>query len=319
MPWTSQIDSQICYGLIMNDEETTNSKKFGLVVPLFKSWTHIEALSLYVNTLVTELDNEVSLTLVVDGCDRSEIELRQHLGLFLCPLRVVVLSRNFGVGPALRAAMSQQNEPFTIAFGSDLQEPVNLMYLFARELQSGSLDFVFGQRENRDDPFLDRNFSRIFWWLNKKFVFPDCPPGGFDVFGCNQVARNALVDLVEHRTNITSQMLWLGFRRKFIPFHRQSRFDGKSTWSFRKKLGLFIDSFTSFTSAPLKAGIVLIFAAVLGFLLCDRYSIGDNSVFVVNISSLVLGLGLTWPYLVRDVDRFNGRPTYVIRSVEEFD
>jgi dolichol-phosphate mannosyltransferase len=214
--------------------------------------------------------------------------------------------------------MSQQDEPFTIAFGSDLQEPVDLMSLFARELQGGSLDFVFGQRENRDDPFLDRNFSRIFWWLNKKFVFPDCPPGGFDVFGCNQVARNALVGLVEHRTNITSQMLWLGFRRKFIPFHRLSRFDGKSTWSFRKKLGLFVDSFTSFTSAPLKAGIFLVLSGVLGLLLCNRYSVTGDLVFAANLGSLVLGLGLTWPYLIREVDHFNGRPTYVIRSVDKY-
>jgi hypothetical protein len=298
------------------DREVTKMGSIGLVVPLFKSWTHIEAVANYVNLLKDEIGGFVTITFVVDGCSESEFAIRENIYLFSCPVQLVVLSRNFGVGPALRAAMSVQSEDFTIAFGSDLQEPRDLFVKFANDLRTNQFDFVFGQRVNRDDPLLSRYFSGMFWSLNRRFVFPDCPPGGFDVYGCNEVARLTLVQLEEHRTNITSQMLWIGLRRKFVAFDRASRTDGKSTWSFRKKLGLFVDSFVAFTSKPLKLGTAMSFLLpffVVGATLDTKWSLG---LWLISSVLWTLSCFLILPYIVRHLDGNRHRPTFVIRSVE---
>ena len=293
-------------------------KSIGLIVPLYKSWTHISAISKYVNYLSSEIGGRVTVTFVVDGCVRSEKELRENIEKFRCPVRLVVLSRNFGVGPALRAAMSRQSEEFSVAFGSDLQEPAELFIEFAEQLLTGDYDFVFGQRINRDDPFLTRLFSNLYWYLNRKLIFKDCPPGGFDVYGCNTVAREALVNLSENRTNITSQMLWLGFRRKFIPFDRVSRFDGKSTWTFRKKVGLFIDSLVGFSTTFFKVGLIQIVTSPLIMFFATQFQRYETTLAYIAMAHWLCGSLLIAPYIVRFFAESRTRPTYIIRSEETY-
>lgn len=287
----------------------------GLLVPMFHSWNHVELLFDFVNKLDQEIRGGVNLTIVIDGCDLSEAKVREAIDKIDTSVRLVVLSRNFGVGPALRAGMSEQQECFTIAFGSDLQEPRALFVNFAEELLEGSIDFVLGQRSSRDDPYLSVIFAKIYWTINRLFIFKDSPRGGFDVYGCNRTARKALVNLEEQNTNITSQILWLGFRRKFVSFTRTSRTEGKSTWSFRKKLGLFFDSIYSFSHHFFTRVTLFISLSTMAFL-----CISEQMNFSSNFKIIVLG-GLASSYLlvlsgfvIRIYEQSQNRPTFIIRE-----
>jgi polyisoprenyl-phosphate glycosyltransferase len=287
----------------------------GLLVPMFRSWNHVELLFDFVNKLDQEIRGGVNLTIVIDGCDLSEAKVREAIDKIDTSVRLVVLSRNFGVGPALRAGMSEQQECFTIAFGSDLQEPGALFVNFAEELLEGSIDFVLGQRSSRDDPYLSVIFAKIYWTINRLFIFKDSPRGGFDVYGCNRTARKALVNLEEQNTNITSQILWLGFRRKFVSFTRTSRTEGKSTWSFRKKLGLFFDSIYSFSHHFFTRVTLFISLSTITFL-----CISEQMNFSNNFKIIVLG-GLASSYLlvlsgfvIRIYEQSQNRPTFIIRE-----
>lgn len=287
----------------------------GLLVPMFHSWNHVVPLFEYVNLLDQEITGGVSLTIVIDGCDQSEEIVRKMISLVIPAVNLVVLSRNFGVGPALRAGMKEQQDCFTIAFGSDLQEPRELFVNFAEELAGGSTDFVLGQRISRDDPFLSVVFAKIYWTINRLFIFKESPKGGFDVYGCNRTARLALVNLEEHNTNITSQVLWLGFRRKFISFARTNRSEGISTWSFRKKLGLFFDSIYSFYP-PLLNRITLLASACSIFFLClsEQINVSNSVTIVVLGSQVTLYLLVLSGFISRIYEHSKNRPTFVIRE-----
>ena len=295
--------------------KTDSGPHVGLLVPMFRSWDHVDLLFDFVNNLNQEIIGGVNLTIVIDGCDQSEQSVREAIHKSETLVRLVVLSRNFGVGPALRAGMREQQDCFTIAFGSDLQEPRDLFVNFADELMAGSIDFVLGQRSSRDDPFISVLFAKIYWTINRLFIFKDSPKGGFDVFGCNFTARSALVELEEHNTNITSQILWLGFRRKFVSFTRSSRTEGKSTWSFRKKLGLFFDSIYSFSPRLLTR--VTIFGSVssIAFLCAvEQMRISDTFKIVV-LGTLVSTYLLVFSgFVIRIYEQTKNRPTFVIRE-----
>jgi len=287
----------------------------GLLVPMFRSWDHVDLLFTFVNKLNQEVAGGVSLTIVIDGCDQSEKKVREAIHKVDTMVRLVVLSRNFGVGPALRAGMREQRECFTIAFGSDLQEPRDLFVNFAEELVEGSIDFVLGQRTSRDDPFFSIIFAKIYWTINRLFIFKDSPKGGFDVYGCNSTARSALVSLEEHNTNITSQVLWLGFRRKFILFTRISRAEGKSTWSFRKKLGLFFDSIYSFSPRLLNRVTLLGSLSSIAFL-CFAQRLNISVTFRIVVLGGLGGcyLSVLSGFVTRIYEQTKNRPTFVIRE-----
>ena len=287
----------------------------GLLVPMFRSWDHVDLLFDFVKSLNQEIIGGVNLTIVIDGCDQSEQSVREAIHKSETLVRLVVLSRNFGVGPALRAGMREQQDCFTIAFGSDLQEPRDLFVNFADELMAGSIDFVLGQRSSRDDPFISVLFAKIYWTINRLFIFKDSPKGGFDVFGCNFRARSALVELEEHNTNITSQILWLGFRRKFISFTRSSRTEGKSTWSFRKKLGLFFDSIYSFSPRLLTRVTIFGSLSSIAFLCAvEQIRISDTFKIVV-LGTLASSYLLVFSgFVIRIYEQTKNRPTFVIRE-----
>lgn len=297
-------------------KEMSAQAHVGVVVPLYKSVEHIDQLINFVNELDTTIDGGITLTVVVDGCHKSEEEFDSHYKNLVPKVRIVSLSKNFGVGPALFAAMSNQNECFTIAFGSDLQEPSSLFVEFAKELFSGESQIVLGSRISREDPWKDVLFAKIYWFLCRKLMFKDVPKGGFDVFGMNQVARKSLTAMSEHKTNITAQILWMGFRLKYFPFTRIARVEGKSTWSFRKKLGLFLDSFFSFWPSILfKVSFALLMVATV--FLVSNHDSGETTKTYFLWPIIALLVLVQNSVLDRVFENSKNRPLYIIARLEE--
>ena len=97
---------------------------------------------------------------------------------------------------------------------ADLQEPIEVVEAFFSLLASGDCDVAIGQREGRGDPALDSMTSRAYWRLYRRFVNPDFPPGGVDVFGCTRAVATALSQFSERHTSLVGLLFWLGYRRR---------------------------------------------------------------------------------------------------------
>ena len=78
------------------------------------------------------------------------------------------------------------------------------------------------------------------------------PKGGIDVFGCTKQVRDHLVQMKEVNTNLIALLLWLGFRRVFVPYERRARLEGRSAWTFKRKVRYALDSVFSFTDLPIR-------------------------------------------------------------------
>ena len=131
------------------------------------------------------------------------------------------------------------------------------MLEFYRLLKNGEADVVFGHRTGRADGWFSQAASGGFWWLYRRFVVKDMPPSGVDVFGCTRQVRDRLLEFKEMNTNLIALLLWLGFRRAFVPYERRPRREGRSAWTVAKKFRYAIDSVLSFTDLPIKALLVL--------------------------------------------------------------
>jgi polyisoprenyl-phosphate glycosyltransferase len=132
---------------------------------------------------------------------------------------------------------------------ADLQNPLKTIIEFFSVLASEQVDIVVGARESRGDPGLSQVF---FWSVYRKFIIPDLPPGGVDIFGCNAMVRDALCRLPEISSSLIGLLFWIGFRRKFILYQRRPRPFGKSAWGFARKLRYMLDSM--YRSNNMRAG-----------------------------------------------------------------
>ena len=307
-----------------------NARHLAVVVPLYKSELHLPRLFDFIESINDQFPGGVITTFVIDGSPENECQqIEQMMPSFKFPSQIIRLSRNFGVGPALHAALEKSSGCATVVFGSDLQEPVDLFLTFGRKIIIEGHDVILGHRIARDDPFMVKVFANFYWWVNRRFLDNDTPNGGFDVFGISKKAREALVILPELNTNITSQLQWIGFDRQYVPFHRLARQVGKSSWTMKRKVKLFADSIYGFSGTP----ITLVF--VLGLLLTVAFGVISTLTVIGTVmgwietpgyATLVLlsaighsltitVCGVVGGYVYRTFENSKGRPRYIISEV----
>ena len=307
--------------------------RYSLVVPVYRNAESIPDLLAAIDLLSREFDQRLEAIFVVDGSpDASYALLRDALPGVAFPSRLVSLSRNFGSFAAIREGLRHARGEYVAVMAADLQEPPELVARFFAALREGDVDVVFGIREARDDPWRTRMASGLFWGLYRRFVQPEVPPGGVDVFAVNRVFLERLVAFEEANGSLLGLLFWMGGRRRFLPYVRQRRQHGKSAWTFRKKWNYLLDSVFAFTDAPIRllllAGIVgLVISAVLGLTvlvarLADLVAVpgyAGTMLAVLFFGGLnALGLGLVGNYAWRAYENTKRRPLSIPMLVEEF-
>jgi polyisoprenyl-phosphate glycosyltransferase len=302
---------------------------FEAVIPMYKSRSEIISLLNYLEELDETLPCTLNVAFVLDGdIDESEDELRKNLLKRNLQWRIITLSRNFGVGPALLAGFETSEACIVAAFGADQQEPKELFYEFVKILSDPNTHIALGVRRTRQDDFLTKLFARTYWYLYRKLISPNLPSGGFDVCGFSRESRKALTSLREKNTNITAQIDWIGFKRIYVPFDRQPRLQGKSKWTFKRKVKLFFDSFYGFTDLPIRimqifsavSVLVLLILATTSFIawVFDLVNIpGYLTIIFLQILTaniLILAISITAGYVTRSFDNSKNRPVYIIEN-----
>lgn len=306
---------------------------YSLIVPVYKNEGSLPALVAVVAEIDRELDGRLEVVFVVDGSpDGSYAFLREALQEAGFASQLMLLSRNFGSFAAIREGLRHAQGSYFAVMAADLQEPPSLVVEFFRSLESEPIDLALGTRERRADPVGTRLISRLFWGLYRFFVQPDMPAGGIDVFGCNLTVRDQLLRLEAVRTSLVGQLIWLGFRKKTIPYTRAARQHGTSAWSWKKKMDYLLDSVFAFTDGPIKALLVtgslgLLFSVVTGAVVLvtkisgalDVPGYAATVLLILFFSALNLfSLGIVGSYAFRAFENSKGRPAAIVMTHQRF-
>jgi glycosyltransferase involved in cell wall biosynthesis len=307
---------------------------YSIVIPVYKNEASIPNLLLTLHGINKRLDGPLEVVFVVDGSpDQSFQRLAAELPAATFKAKLVALSRNFGSFSAIRIGLQKATGPYFAVMAADLQEPADLIMAFFDDLAKDEADVVVGTRVARDDPFLSRIGSQLFWFLYRKAVQPELPPGGIDVFGCNAAFHRELLKLEESHSSLVGLVLWLGFRRKAIPYKRQRREHGKSAWTLTKRMRYLADSSFSFSDLPIKVllwlgsiGLVLsiVFSIILLWArLTGRIQVPGYSPIVLTIiffgSINLICLGIVGAYVWRVYENTKKRPGAVVLREMQFE
>jgi glycosyltransferase involved in cell wall biosynthesis len=304
-----------------------------LVIPVYKNAANIAALVEALGDLHDRLGGAFEAVLVVDGSpDDSYLLLKDALPRQRYRSSLIMLSRNFGSFSAIRAGLAAARGERVAVMAADLQEPPELILEFDRLLRTGDVDVVIGQRTGRADPWLTRLFSATFWALYRRWIQRDLPPGGVDIFGCNDKIRRELVRFSEVNSSLVGLLMWVGFRRAFVPYVRRQRAAGRSAWTFSRKVRYLTDSMFAFSDLPIR---VLLLAGMAGVATSCAYAavvVIAKLVFSITppgyAATIVLvaffgglncfGIGVLGGYLWRTFENSKQRPAYIVLSTESF-
>jgi polyisoprenyl-phosphate glycosyltransferase len=308
-----------------------------IVIPVYRNEESIPdllaELSSVADTALHDHGQQIEVVFVVDGSpDNCHTLLEKYLPKVVFSSKLLLHSRNFGSFAAIRTGLIAASGDHFAVLAADLQEPTALVLQFFEKLSNGGYDVVVGCRENRDDPSFSRLSSNIFWRLYKKFIIPEIPEKGVDIFGCNRAFRDHLVSLKEANTSLVGLIFWLGFRRAEVSYTRIARKHGKSAWSIKKKISYLMDSIFSFTDLPIRLlslfgmfgitvsilfGIIIILVKLFGNIVVPGYAATILTIiFFGGINAL--GLGIIGAYAWRTYENTKWRPLAVVMKTQVF-
>lgn len=306
-----------------------------LVVPVYKNEGNIPELIQTINeSVVNETPGATEVVFVVDGSpDRSRELLRTALPQQTWPSQLLTHSRNFGSICAMRTGIAAARGSVIAIMAADLQEPPDLIAKFWEIIERDETDIAFGQRIDRHDSWASKLPAQIFWGLYRRLVFADVPTGGVDVFAINARVKETLLTISEPNSSLIAQLMWVGFRRTFVPYVRQSRRVGRSAWTFGRKLNYMVDSFVAFTDLPIMiqiwlgafglvvsgtVGLIVLIARLGGWITLAGYT-PIMLLLAFGFSVLLMSQGILGLYLWRTFENTKRRPLSVVSEHQTFE
>ncbi len=308
---------------------------YSLIIPVYRNAASLPRLLEVVAGFPAQLDAPFEAVFVVDGSpDDSLAILRQLAPAAPFPAVILALSRNFGSFAAIRAGMEAARGPYLAVMAADLQEPPEMALEIFQRLRRGECDVVVGTRAARADPLPSRVASAIFWTIYRRFVQPEMPAGGVDIFGCNDAVRQALLRIHERNTSLVGLLFWVGFRRAEIAYQRQPRYGGgASGWTLARRFRYMQDSIFAFSDLPIRllvwlGGLGVILAAFLGLVILIARLIGNIEVPGYTATALLVlffgalnlaSIGIVGSYVWRAFENTKGRPGAIVLSEERYE
>ncbi|MFH2203141.1 MAG: glycosyltransferase family 2 protein [Elusimicrobiota bacterium] len=309
----------------------TKKYRFSIVVPVYHNELNLpETIPALLNLAKEAPGCELDLVLVDDGSgDRSVEVIREHQKKFPGAITLVRLTRNFGSMAAIQAGLTAAAGDCVGMISADLQDPPELFLKMLAQWRDG-VKVILATRQTRDESFGKTIFADIYYFLMRRFALSRYPKGGFDFCLVDRQVVEDLKRIAEKNTNVMSLIFWLGYQPVIMPYSRKKRTHGKSRWTFMKRVKLFIDSFVSFSYAPIRlittvgfitaAAAIVYSAFILYYRLIHAHPVQGFTTLAVLIAlsfgMQMMVLGILGEYLWRALDETRKRPPYVIDEIE---
>lgn len=309
-------------------------KTINIIIPCYNEVENLENLFIKLDEVLQNLDYKFNYLFVDDGSIDGTFDFLKARSLSRKNLRVLKLSRNFGSHIGISAGIENSTDvDAIILLPADLQEPPELIPELLKKWEEGN-EVIWTIREARAQSpinrFLSLTFYKIFVNGSNLRNYPKEGPSAY--FLLDKKVVREWMKFGENNRMIIGLIAWMGFKQTKVFYKQNVRFAGKSTWGIMKLVKIAIDSFVSFSFAPIRFISYLgLFISFLGFiyaavLIFNKlfFGIGPAGWTTIMVVVLFLGgiqlitLGILGEYIWRGVDESRRRPLYLISEKINF-
>ena len=273
-------------------------------------------------------DMQFEVICVDDGSKDNTLGVLKDLQALDSRIKIIKLSKNFGEFRAILAGLTHASGACMAVMSADLQDPPYLITEMIQAWENGE-KVVIAARTDRKENWLKKLLAHTYYWFLRKLVIENYPKYGFDFFLIDKQVAQILVDMKEKNSTIYVQLIWTGFKPKVIDYIREDREDGKSMWTYWKRINLFIDTFIVFSYKPIRliSGLGILMS-IFGFISAIYFIF--EKVFLNNdvagwtslvVAVLVLAgvqlimLGIIGEYIWRNLDETRKRPVFIVDEI----
>jgi glycosyltransferase involved in cell wall biosynthesis len=240
---------------------------------------------------------------------------------------VLDLARNFGEHNAVMAGLHHARGDYVITMDDDLQNPPAEVARLLLHARANALDVVYTYSAHREHAWWRNAGSAFTGWCSDRLL--DKPRGLYlSSFRC--ISRRAVDEVIAHRgpyPYIDGLLLQATGNVGRLPVTHAPRAAGRSNYTLRRLVRLWLSTFLGFSIAPLRL------STVVGLLAASAGAVALMAVLFEGIRGgpprgwaslmaivLLMGgvqltmLGIIGEYLGRLFLTLNGKPQFVVRD-----
>jgi glycosyltransferase involved in cell wall biosynthesis len=279
-----------------------------IVIPVYNSAATISRLVDELVKLPVEGGHEIIL--VNDGSrDESAAVCEGLVEKYSVPITVVNLTRNFGEHNAVMAGLHHTRGEYVITMDDDMQNPPSEVVKLFNYARTSDRDVVYTFFQNKEhDSF--RNFGS--WLTNRAADMLLDKPKGFYLssFRCmNAFVVEQICQYTGPFSYIDGLILQITQNIDTIEVVHLPRKIGRSNYTLRKLIHLWLNMFVNFSIMPLHISTILgIVLSVIGIL----------GVIEVTVEYLVLGTPRGYGTIVCTILIFSGVQLFILGLIGEY-
>ncbi|OGM77725.1 hypothetical protein A2188_01975 [Candidatus Woesebacteria bacterium RIFOXYA1_FULL_43_9] len=245
-------------------------------------------------------------------------------------IKGIIFNRNFGHQAAILAGLRQASGDAVISMDADFQHPPKLLPKFIQKWEAGH-DLVRSQKiTDKHLPLLKLIVRQIGYHIWNFITDGALLPGGSDFRLISKTIREYLSSSPESQIFLRGNVTLAAGNPAVVKYQVNKRKFGKSSYTAKMFLNMFINGFISFSNKPLRiasiSGGFLFFTVTLfiigdiirAILVGERIIQGWITGMVVTIvlnAVIMIYLGILGEYIIVIFKEVKKRPPYLISSV----
>ncbi|WP_054694942.1 glycosyltransferase family 2 protein [Syntrophomonas palmitatica] len=296
-----------------------------VVIPVYNCAKSLNELYIRLEDTLSNISPDFEIIFVNDCSPQHDWQVITELASKDDRVKGINLSRNFGQHNAITAGLDNTSGEWVVVMDGDLQDQPEEIIKLYNKAQEG-YDIVFGRRYDRQDIYFKKLMSRTF---NKVFEYladttTDHTIANFSI--CNAKVIDSFRMMREKNRSYQHFIKWTGYNLVYIDIEHASRPEGKSSYTFRKRLELATQIIVAHSNKPLRLSIgfgflmtvlSVVYAVylVLRYLLLAKPPAGWTSVMVslyFLCGLLFANFGIVGLYIGKIFDETKNRPLYLI-------
>jgi putative glycosyltransferase len=302
--------------------------KLSIVTTLYQSARYVNEFHERVSaTAKQEVGDDFEIVLVNDGSPDNSLDLAIKLTEQDFHVIVVDLSRNFGHHKAMMTGLAHAKGELVFLIDSDLEEEPEWLEAFAQQMRRERCDVVYGVQQRRKGNWFERWSGQWFYHFFKALTGLALPE---NVVTTRLMTRRYVDALLCHQEReVFMAGLWhiTGFDQR--PHAIKKHNTSETTYTFRRKMSLLVNSVTSFSNAPLVSifyigvsislfALTYIVYLIINWLFLAKPMSGWTSVMasIWLLGGMVISfIGVVGIYLSKIFSETKQRPYTIVRQI----
>jgi len=279
--------------------------ELSVVTTLYQSSAYIAKFYDGIIKEVQQITEDYEIIFVNDGSVDNSLDVVLSLMDKDPKIKVLDLSRNFGHHKAMMTGLSYSKGSLVFLIDCDLEEDPALLGLFHSTYKDSNVDVVYGVQARRKGELFERLTGYLFYLLVNFLSDHRVPANALVARLMSRRYVNALVKHEDRELFILGVWTITGFEQMPVSVTKRSK--GQTSYTFIRKVAIFVNAVTSFSSRP------LVFIFYMGLAIMLMSGVGAFWLLIQKIFNNAYLAG--WPSLIVSIWMLGGITVFCIGIV----